>query len=161
MRGHKLQRNLSPAKISPWFSSPEILLSLSVLCINQPPNIKQWQRDTFTVNMLTSLSYELENWVSSQNWSEFNQESISVSQMSTSCLRLMVARSRLCATMLTTPSLQHHHVLPPGPARQSGICPRLMTWHMNVFSDSSSVWRSFCKDFNTSEKLLFDMIVID
>ena len=49
--------------------------------------------------ILTLLSFELQKWLSSQNWSEFNQESISVSQQSLNCLRPMVVRSRLCATM--------------------------------------------------------------
>ena len=49
--------------------------------------------------ILTLLSLELQKWLCSQNWSEFNQKSISVSQKSLSCLRPMFASSRLCATM--------------------------------------------------------------
>ena len=49
--------------------------------------------------ILTLLSLELQKWLCSQNWSEFNQKSISVSQKSLSCLRPMFASSRFCAAM--------------------------------------------------------------
>ena len=82
---------------------------------------KNYQRETLTREIgrylthsktliLTLLSLELQKWLCSQNWSEFNQKSISVSQKSLSCLRPMFASSRFCATMLSTSELFWPHL---------------------------------------------------
>ena len=63
---------------------------------------KERQQICRQLEILTLLSFELQKWPCSQNWWEFNQESISVSQKSLSCLRTMFASSRVCVTMTTS-----------------------------------------------------------